>query len=91
MHSTTSTNEKNLLLPQRAQRRANLNMKVRIISRVHTNDRGWRAAIGEHANQDEISVVDPVKVLVEFGLEASIIEEVDATICHGEIGVEFVV
>lgn len=39
-------------------------MVVRVEARVHGHDGGGRAAAGEHPDQDQVGVVDPVEGVV---------------------------
>ena len=57
-----------------------------VVARVHGYDCRWRAAVGEHSDQDQISVVDPVKRRVWFGVEALGSEHGDDARGHGEVG-----
>jgi len=60
-------------------------------ARVHGDNCCGRAAIGEHPDQNEICVVDPVKVWVSFTVEASGLEHGYAAVCRRDVRVEFVV
>lgn len=72
MHGAPGPNEKHLILlaPQTPQRTTNLQVVMRIISRIHAYYRCWWTSIWKHSYQDEKSVVDPVEFSVEFGGEA---------------------
>lgn len=61
---------------------------MRIIARIHGYNCGRRTAIGEHTDKDEVSVVDPIEGVIEFGLEPRFFEEVADAGGHGEIRVK---
>lgn len=60
-------------------------MVVRIVAGVHADDRRGRRAIREHADEDKISVMNPVELVVEFGLEAAGLQQVNTSTSHREV------
>jgi hypothetical protein len=69
---------------------AHLDVAVRVIAGVDANDdRGW-AAIREHADEDEMGIMNPVKKVIGLGLEAGGFKEVDAAHRHGQVRFQLV-
>lgn len=60
-------------------------MVVRIVAGVHADDRRRRRAVREHANEDKIGIMNPVKLVVEFGLEAAGFQQVNTSTGHREV------
>ena len=59
-----------------------------IIARIHGYNCSRRTAVGEHTDKDEVSVVDPIKRVIESGIEPGFFEEVADAGSHGEIRVK---
>ena len=80
--------EQELLVTQRAQRGADLDVEVRIEARVHADDGGGRAGAGvrEHADQDHVRVMDPLECGVCGDTESGVAEHVNAALGGGEVG-----
>lgn len=77
--------------PERPQRLADSHMEVRIEARVHGDNHCWRAAVGKHADENEICIVDPVKRRVSGGVETGLGEHSYAAFSGFKVGVERVV
>ena len=80
-----------VLFAQLAQSRAHLQMEMGVISGIHGDDGGWWASVGEHADQDQICIVDPVEGVVATDIVPSLVEEIDTTFGGLQIGVELVI
>jgi hypothetical protein len=80
-----------VLVAEGPERGAYFHVEVRIETGVHGDYGGWWTAVGEHADQDEVGVVDPVEVRVALDVEALGFEHLDAAVCGRDVGVEFVV
>lgn len=90
MDSTTTANEEHALASERPQCSADFDVVMWIVASVHAYQGRRRTAIGEHADQDQIRVVDPFKLFVELGLKPGTLEHIDTRRGHGEIRVELV-
>jgi len=62
-----------------------------VVSRVHGYNSRWRAAIREHPNEYQVSVVDPIEGQVLFGSQPGSPQQIHASICHGKIRVQLVI
>lgn len=65
-------------------------MVVWIITCIHRDDCGRWAAPWKHPDQDEICVVNPVKLGIAFCVEAFGLEHLDAAVRRFDIWVEFI-
>ena len=50
-------------------------MVMRVIIRVHADDCSWWTGVGKHADEDQICVVNPIKVLVQGNVESSFVQQ----------------
>jgi len=64
---------------------------VGIVARVQRDECRGRTCLWEHADEDEIHVVDPFKCIVAAHIEPSICQQVDASLGCLEIRVELVI
>lgn len=89
MHRAAGADHERLFgeLAERAQRGADLDVEVGVVARVHGDDGRRGAAVGEHADEDQIGVVDPVESGVWFCVEAGGLEHGDNAGRHREVGV----
>lgn len=78
VHGTARADDEVILAPEGAQRRADLQVEVRVVAGVGGEEGCGRAAGGEHSNEDEVDVVDPVEVGVAADVEAFFCEHGDA-------------
>jgi hypothetical protein len=62
-----------------------------VVSCVHRYNGRWRAAIREHPNEYQVSVVDPIEGRVLFGPQPGSPQQFHASICHGKIWVQLVI
>lgn len=65
-------------------------MEVRVVSSIHGDNCRWGALLGEHPDEDEEGVVDPVEGRVFRGIETGGLEHAEHALGHGEVGNEFV-
>lgn len=91
VHGAAGPDDQVVLLAQRTQRCPQLHVEVRVVALVGRNQRGGRAARREHADKDEVRVVDPVEGGVARGREPGFLEERNAALGCGQIWVELVV
>jgi hypothetical protein len=61
-----------------------------IISRIHGYYSCWRTTIGEHSNKNQICVVNPIESLVKLGIKAGLLQELNTSGCHGNVGIQLV-
>lgn len=80
-----------VFLAQLTEGRTHLHMEMGVISGVHGDECGWRATVGEHTDQDEICIVDPVEGVVATDIVPGLVEQVNATLCGLQIVVDLVV
>lgn len=66
-------------------------MVVRIEAGVHGNECRGRTAVGKHADENKIRVVDPFERGIRSSVETSVSEERDAFFGRREVRIEFVV
>ena len=64
MHGAASADDEVALVAELGEDAAYAGMQMRIKARVHADDGCGRALFREHADEDEICVVDPVKFVV---------------------------
>lgn len=91
MHCTARADYEIVFFSKRAESLADAHVVVRIEARVHGDECCWWAAVGKHADEDEICIVDPIEIGISGNVEAGVFEEGDASFAGLEIGVEFVV
>src|SRR6187402_1976194 len=58
VHGAAGAHEEHIFFPQRAEGCADLDVVMGVVSCVHADDGRGRGAVGEHADEDEIGVVD---------------------------------
>ena len=89
MDGAAGADEEVVLVAQGAQGGADLDVEVGFEAGVHADDGGGRTGgrDGEHANQDQVGVVDPLEGGVGGDGEAGVAEHVDAARGGGEVRV----
>jgi hypothetical protein len=72
VYSTTGTDKEVAFFSEGAKRGADFDMVVRIVPRVHRDNCYWwtEFGIGKHSNEDQVSVMDPIKTRVLGDIEA---------------------
>lgn len=65
-------------------------MIVRIISCIHADNSCWWRAIRKHAYENQVSVMDPVKFLINLCFKAPFFEQLHTSRGHRDVWVEFV-
>lgn len=63
-----------------AEDRPDLRVEVRVVPSVQGDDGGRRTTVGEHADENEIDVMDPVKSGVAANIEAFTGKHLDASL-----------
>lgn len=91
VYRTAGTYDQVPLLPQRAQNLPDLDMEVRIVASVHGDEGCGRAAVGKHADEDEIGVVDPVEGRIPRGSQPSFVQHCNASLSCLQVGLQLVV
>lgn len=77
---TPGSDEKVVLATERTHRGSDFEMEVRVEARIAGYDGCGRAGCGEHADEDEVDVVDPVKGWVAGDREAFARKQGDASV-----------
>ena len=62
-----------------------------VVSRIHGYNSRWWAAIREHPNEYQVSVVDPIEGHVLLGSQPGSPQQIHAPVCHGKIWVQLVI
>ena len=91
VHCAASPDQKVAVLTEGSNQCAYARVQMRIEARVHADDGGGWAAAGEHADQDEVGVVNPVKGLVGAGVDATFPQRCDAFLAGGQVRDELIV
>lgn len=91
VHGAPRANDEVALFPQRAQGRADFDVEVGVEAGVHRHQHRRRAAVREHADQDKVRVVDPVKLAVAAGVEPGRRQHGNAAVGRREVRLELVV
>lgn len=89
MDGAAGADEEVVLVAQGAQGGADLDVEVWVKAGVHADDGGGRTGrrVGEHADQDQVGVVDPLEGGIGGDGEAGVAEHVDAARGGGEVRV----
>ena len=89
VHGAAGAHDQVVLAAEGPQRRADADVEVWVVAGVHGHDgHGWTVGVvGEHVDQDQEHVVDPVEVRVGADVEALCGEHVDAALCRGHVWV----
>lgn len=66
-------------------------MVVWIEASVHGNESSWWTAVGKHAYQDKISIVDPLEGRVSGNIKSRLGKQRDASLGRLQVGVKLVV
>lgn len=66
-------------------------MVVRVVARVHGDDCCWGATVWEHADEDEIGVVDPVECGVLLCFQTGFLQKVNTDISVRKVRIGFVI
>lgn len=66
-------------------------MVVGIEAAVHRDESSGWTAVGEHADQDKISIVDPLKGRVSRDIKSRLGKQGDASLGRLQVGVKLVV
>jgi hypothetical protein len=91
VHGAAGADDKVALLAQLVHGAADAHVEVRIEAGVHRNESRGRALVGEHADEDEVSVVDPFESRIRASLEACVVEDCEDALAGGKVCFEFVV
>lgn len=83
--------EEIVLVAEGPQCRADLHMVVGVVAGVHRDDGRRGTPLGEHVDEDQVDIVDPVEGRVAAGVEACLGEHVNASVGRLEVGVQLVV
>lgn len=90
MNSSSSTDEEYIFVSQWSKSCSHLDVVVWIVSCVHADDCRRRATIRKHPDENQISVVNPIELFVEFCFQAALLEHLYTARCHRKVWVEFV-
>lgn len=91
VHGATGADDQVVLATELAERGADFHVVVGVVAGVGGDDGGGWAGVREHANENEVDVVDPLEGVVAGGFETGLREEGDAPVGGGQVGVELVV
>lgn len=91
MHCAAAADDQVTLLAQRADGAADAHVEVRVEAGVHGDEGRGRALVGEHADEDEVGVVNPLESRVRSSLETGVVEDGEHALAGGEVGFKLVV
>jgi len=91
VNCATRANQEVALRTELPEDVADTRVEMRIEARVHADERRRRTFLGKHAYEDEICVVDPIKLLVRPRIDTLFSQGSDTFLARLQIGNQFVV